>query len=147
MTKAFVVLLGVCLLFPLLEDCGTKGSAGNKGPLMTTAKLATGTWGGQHIQAEVSDRGAQFEFDCGQGVIEQPIVLDRKGRFELAGRYFREHGGPSRNDEENKGITVSYSGAVRDSELSLTITNPATKESLGNYALTLGSEGNLMKCR
>ena len=147
---ALLFLFGVAgLLFPMLGEhgaCGTKGGAINKNPAATD-RLAKGVWGGEHIRADVTDRGVEFEFDCAHGAIEQVIVLTSKGGFDVPGKFIPQHGGPVRDDEENKGIAVRYTGTVRDSELSMTITNTTTKESLGDYLLTRGSEGCVTQCR
>jgi len=152
MTKTIMMLplISACLLFTILGDpgaCGTKGGAVNKMPVANNDKLATGVWGGDHIRAEVTERGAQIEFDCAHGAIDQTIVLNSKGGFDFPGKFTPEHGGPVRDDEENKGISVHYIGTIRGSELSLTITNADTKESIGDYTLTHGSDGRVMKCR
>ena len=152
MTKTIIMfpLISVCLLFTIMCDrraCGTKGGAINKTPVENNDKLATGVWGGDHIRAEVTESGAQIEFDCAHGAIDQTIVLNSKGGFDVAGKFTPQHGGPVRDDEENKGISVHYVGTIRGSELSLTITNADTKESIGDYILTHGNEGRVMKCR
>lgn len=152
MTKTILMfpLISACLLFTILGDrgaCGTKGGAINKTPAENNDKLATGVWGGDHIRAEVTESGAQIEFDCAHGAIDQAIVLNSKGGFDVPGKFTPQHGGPVRDDEENKGISVHYIGTMRGSELSLTITNADTKESLGDYILTNGNEGRVMKCR
>jgi hypothetical protein len=152
MTKIIIMLplISACLLFTILGDrsaCGTKGVAVNKTSIENNDKLAPGVWGGNHIRAEVTAAGAQIEFDCAHGAIEQAIVLNSKGGFDVPGKYAPEHGGPVRDNEESKGISVRYVGTIRGSELSLTITNADTKESLGEYTLTHGSDGRIMKCR
>lgn len=152
MSKAVVIfpLIGACLLFTILGGrgaCGTRGGAIGKTPAETNDKLATGVWGGEHIRAEVTDRGAEIEFDCAHGAIEEAIALNSNGGFDVPGKYAPEHGGPVRDNEESKGISVHYVGTVRDSELTLTITNTETKESIGDYILTHGREGRVMKCR
>ena len=151
MTKAVVMfsLLGACLLFTMLggrSACGTKGGAINKIPVERNDKLATGIWGGEHIRAEVSDKGAEIEFDCAHGAIEEAIVLNANGGFDVSGKFAPQHGGPVRNDEVSNGISVHYIGRVQDSELTLTIVNTDTKETIGDFTLTHGSEGRLKKC-
>ena len=151
MTKAVVMfpLLGACLLFMMLGErgaCGTKGGAINKTPVERDDKLATGIWGGEHIHAEVTDKGAEIEFDCAHGTIEEAIVLNGKGGFEVSGKFVPQHGGPVRKDEVSKGISVRYIGRVQDSELTLTIVNTDTKETIGDFTLKHGSEGRLRKC-
>jgi hypothetical protein len=38
--------------------------------------VTTGTWGGEHVFLEVSEKGADVEFDCARGQISQPIALE-----------------------------------------------------------------------
>ena len=152
MTKAVVMfpLIGACLLFTILGDrgaCGTRGGAVNKTPVARNDKLPTGIWGGDHIRAEVTDGGAEIEFDCAHGAIEEAIAPDSKGGFDVPGKYAPERGGPVRNDEASKVILVRYVGSVRDSEISLTIINTDTKETIGAFTLTHGNDGRVMKCR
>jgi len=118
-----------------------------KPPAETNDKLAAGVWGGQHIRAEVTESGADIEFDCAHGAIVQPIVLDGKGGFDLKGKFAPEHAGPIRRDQEDNSRSVRYVGKVKGEELTLTISDLNTKESLGDFTLTHGSDGRLMKCR
>jgi hypothetical protein len=143
-------LTGVCLVLTMLGNggsCRPKEGAVMKAPVEKNDKLQTGVWGGQHIRAEVTDRGAAIEFDCANGAIDEPITLDDKGSFDVKGKFAAEHGGPIRRDEEDNGRSVRYVGQVKDKELTLTISDLNTKENLGSFTLTLGSDGRLMKCR
>jgi hypothetical protein len=149
----------IALIFPLLcvgmlfmifggvGSCRDMQGASNRGAVQKTDRLANGVWGGEHIRMEVTDSGADIEYDCAHGVIDEPIVLDGEGNFDVKGKYLREHGGPIRKVEENNGITVRYVGHASGKELSLTITNPDKKETIGTFTLTQGSEGRVMKCR
>ncbi len=141
--------IGICLLAILGDSgsCRTKEAAVNKAPVERNDKLATGVWGGQHIRAEVTDRGADIEFDCAHGAIDQPIVLDGKGSFDVKGKFNTEHPGPVRKDEESNDRLARYVGHVKDQELTLTITDAGTKETIGSFTLTHGSDGRIMKCR
>ena len=71
----------------------------------------------------------------------------RNGDFDVRGKYMPEHGGPIRNDEESTSLSVRYVGHAIDNELTLTVTIPDKKETVGTYNLTHGSEGRVMKCR
>src|SRR5258708_22943844 len=126
MSKSVVMfpLIGACLLFTMLGGrgaCGTHEGAVNKTPVERNDKLPTGIWGGDHIRAEVTDRGTEIEFDCAHGAIEGVIALNSKGGFDVLGKYAPEHGGPVRDDETSKGISVRYIGTVRDSGISRAI--------------------------
>jgi hypothetical protein len=145
-----LLFIALPLLFSLLGQtgsCRNKEKAMNTAPLERLGRLANGVWGGQHIRMEVTENGAQIEYDCARSTINEPIVLDRAGRFDVKGRFIREHGGPIRSDEEPSTAAARYVGAVQDQKLTLTITNTESGETLGSFTLTKGNEGRLMKCR
>jgi len=144
------LLLAVSLLVTIPGEggsCRNKEAAVSKAPVETNNRLAKGVWGGQHIRLEVTDSGANIEYDCANSTIDQPIVLDREGNFDVRGKYMPEHGGPIRKDEESNSYSVRYVGHASDKKLTLTITIPDKKETIGNFTLTHGSEGRVMKCR
>lgn len=150
-----ITLAAICLIVSVIGQGGSC-RASNAGPSnanseMKTAtktdKLAAGVWGGQHVRAEVTEVGATFEFDCAHGAIAQAIVLDKNGKFEVPGKFATEHAGPIRRDEESNDRAVRYAGSVKGQELTLTITDTTSKEVIGTFTLTNGSEGRLMKCR
>lgn len=142
--------LAVCLLFTILGEgrsCRGKEAERSRAPVERSDKLANGVWGGQHIRLEVIDSGAKIEYDCAQSTIDEPIILDGEGNFDVKGKFMPEHGGPIRRDEENSGYAVHYTGKVKDGNMTITVTNPEKKETIGSFTLTRGSEGRLMKCR
>jgi hypothetical protein len=143
-------LASVCLGIAMLGDAGScrqKQGAAMKPPAERNDKLANGVWGGQHIRAEVTDSGANLEFDCAHGTIDQPIVMDGKGSFDVKGKFTTERGGPTRRDEESNDRLVRYIGHLNDQALSLTIIDAGTKEKIDRFTLTHGSDGRIMKCR
>jgi hypothetical protein len=142
-------LATICVLLALSghgASCNSKPTTADSGTARVSQELARGIWGGQHVHAEVSDRGAEIEFDCAQGSIAQKIVLDGSGRFDVEGSFRTQHGGPIREDENNS-RPVRYRGSVSDKEMELTVFDPKTKETIGTFALRFGNEGRLMKCR
>jgi|ERR1043166_7211129 hypothetical protein len=151
-----MITLGtICLMASVLAQVGSCGASNTKAGNMNSnvissgsdGKLATGIWGGQHVHAEVSETGAQFEFDCAHGAITQSIPLDATGKFDVPGKFAPEHGGPVRRDEESNDRAVRYAGRVNQQEMALTISDAGTKEEIGTFQLRHGSEGRLMKCR
>ena len=56
-------------------------------------------WGGTGIQLTVNDATATVEFDCAHGTIDQPLLIDQDGRFDIPGTFVREHGGPIQEGE------------------------------------------------
>ena len=84
--------------------------------------------------------------DCAHGTIDQPLTMDAKGAFRADGRFYPEHGGPTRRDESGEGGAARYSGTVSGRSLTLTV-KLGDGETLGPYRLTLGRPPRLMKCR
>lgn len=96
---------------------------------------------------EVTGKGAAIEYDCAHGTISEPLRLDSEGRFQAKGTHVREHGGPIRNEETPVSHPANYSGKVHDKTMMLTVTLTDSSETIGTFALTQGSEGQLFKCR
>src|SRR6266850_1056540 len=151
MSKMLLTLtsIAVCLLAILGDggSCHTKKGTVNKAPVEINDRLANGVWGGQHIRAEVTDSGTDIEFDCAHGTIDQPIVLDAKGSFDVKGKFTPERGGPIRRDEKSNDRLVRYVGQVKDQAMTLTIRDAGTKETIDSFSLTHGSDGRIRKCR
>ncbi|MFN2579315.1 MAG: hypothetical protein ABR607_16720 [Pyrinomonadaceae bacterium] len=140
------ILCAVLTLIAHGGSCNSAGTNSKSAPPHRDEALATGIWGGQHIQAEVTNRGAEIEFDCAHGSIPQQISLDNSGQFDANGTYSPEHAGPIR-DDENSSRPVRYKGNVKENSMSLTIADARTKEIVGTFTLTLGNDGRIMKCR
>lgn len=147
LTLSFVTF---SLLFSILGQsgsCRSQEAKMNNAPAGSNERLAAGVWGGQHIRMEVTDDGAQIEYDCARSTIDQPITLDSQRRFAVKGKFTGEHGGPIREDEVPNVSPVRYAGQVSGDTLTLTVTHDETGESFGTYTLTRGSAGRVMKCR
>jgi hypothetical protein len=109
-------------------------------------RLQTGTWGGPHIQIEVGPRSATIEYDCANGTIDGPMTMDSKGRFNWRGTHNREHGGPTRIDEQSNGRRAIYSGWIKGDTMTLTVKLADTNEVVETFALKRGSPGRVFKC-
>ena len=109
--------------------------------------LTPGVWGGEHIRFVVAEGGAAVEYDCARGTVEGRIVVDREGRFSVAGLHYEERGGPIRADDSAAGHPVRLTGRVGGSLMKLTVTRADTKEVVGTYTLTRDGEAELVKCR
>jgi hypothetical protein len=107
----------------------------------------TGTWGGEHIGLEVSDEGGRVEYDCAHGTIDEQLVTDARGGFELRGTHVRERGGPVRKDEPEERHPAVYKGQIEGDTMTLAVTESDTGESVGTFTLTLGRRPRITKCR
>jgi hypothetical protein len=152
MNQLTTVLVTLPLLIAISvqgESCGstrqpsvvTKNAA-----VQQEGRMTKGIWGGDHISLEVTDDGAQVEYDCAHGTISEPLRVDTQGKFSAKGTHFRERGGPQRADAEDKGEPVIYSGTTDGKTATFTITNSITDEVIGTFAITLGKKSRIVKC-
>jgi hypothetical protein len=109
--------------------------------------LLPGVWGGEHIRFEVTEAGANVEYDCAHGTVEGKIVVDSRGRFNVYGLHYEERGGPVRPGGEAAGYRVRLSGRVGGSLLKLTVTRAGTRRVVGTFDLARDREPVLVKCR
>lgn len=107
----------------------------------------TGAWGGEHIGLEVTEQGATVEYDCAHGTIDEKVVTDAVGNFNLRGTHVREHGGPVRKDEREDSHPAAYKGKIKGDTMTLTVTETDTGETVGTFTLTLGRQPRITKCR
>jgi hypothetical protein len=130
--------VGVLLLLTLLTI-----SAAAK--IQKMRRISTGLWGGQHISMKVGAKSATIEYDCANGVIDGPLVVDAHGRFNLRGTHHMEHGGPIRADESSKGQPATYTGSISGNTMTLTLKFGDADAEM--FTLEKGKEGELFKCK
>jgi hypothetical protein len=111
-----------------------------------TRKVPPGLWGGDHVRMIVSSDGALLEYDCANGKIDRPLILDVKGGFSMQGSYIAERGGP-RRDADAARTRARYVGRVSGDTMRLTVTLDNSKKPVGEFALTRGTDTLLTKCR
>lgn len=121
----------------LLSSC-----ASSTGPDMF---VSAGSWGGEHAVLTVETNSASIEFDCAHGSLPAPIALTQD-RFDVAGDYVQEHGGPIREGEQVVHRPARYQGAVDGKTMTLTVTLNDTGDRIGSFTLTHGVSGRVFKC-
>lgn len=145
-----ITLITICLIVIVIAQGGSCRSSNANADMTTspkTEKLPSGVWGGEHINAQVTETGVEIEFDCAHGSIPTQVVLDAQGRFNMRGKFTAERGGPIRRDETGNDRAVQYAGTVKGKEMTLTISDSNTKEVIDSFTLRHGSEGRIRKCR
>jgi hypothetical protein len=103
-------------------------------------------WGGEHVRMELTEIGADLDFDCAMGTIDQPLALPAAGRFQARGTYTQERGGPVTKDG-NQAVAATYVGTIKGDSMQLEIVLVSSKETVGTYELVRGSSGHVVKCR
>src|SRR5690349_24512123 len=73
-------------------------------------RIPRGDWGGDHINMNVGDTSAKIEYDCAQGFIQGPLVVDDEGKFNLHGTFTPERGGPTRLGDKPREQPATYAG-------------------------------------
>lgn len=108
-------------------------------------QIPAGVWGGDHVRLEVGSKSASIEYDCAHGVIEGPLVIDAKGRFNLRGTHTPERGGPVRSDETPRRLPANYVGSITGNKMTLTLKLADSEDE--TFTLEKGKEANLFKCK
>jgi hypothetical protein len=118
--------------------------ASNPGDASRLERVPKGEWGGQHVRLTVEDAGGTIEFDCAHGSLDEPLLLDGSGRFDVKGRLVAE-GGPVRKDEPETARPARYRGESDGQHLSLQVTLEGGEDA-GTFSLAKGSPPRLFKC-
>lgn len=111
-----------------------------------TQRIPRGEWGGDHISMNVGERSAKIEYDCAEGEIQGPLVVDGQGKFELHGTFTMERGGPIRQGESSRPQPASYSGEIKGNTMTL-ILKISDSEDAETFTLEKGKAGKLVKCK
>ena len=106
----------------------------------------TGVWGGKHIGIVVSDSSTTLEYDCAHGTIDEPIIPDDEGRFEVSGVHVFEHGGPIRIDEIPDEHPALYKGHIVGKEMTLILVITDTDTVIDTFSLSSGVDPLIYKC-
>jgi hypothetical protein len=139
----YIKLALMIVLMPLLLLFFSPGAEGQTDRLR---RVPDGVWGGEHMGLWVEKERARIEYDCGRGRIDEPLVLDRRGRFNVRGTHYKEHGGPVRIDEQKAGQPARYTGKLVAQTLTITVTLMDTQKPIGTFRLTHNEEPRIVKC-
>ncbi len=103
------------------------------------------TWGGDHLELEVTADGANLNFDCASGTITHSLAVDAQGKFRAKGTFTRERPGPVTRDSPGA-AQATYTGAIQGDTMHLVV-SAGGPEPYGEYVLTRGKPGRVVKCR
>ncbi len=147
--RAYCILVVLPLLM-LVAGPGQSADQRHKrkhgAPTPKMNRLPTGNWGGKHIEVKVTEAGAQISYDCARGTIDESIVLDKDGKFDVKGRHFVERGGPLRASDNNAGQPARYTGTAIGKTMTLSVMLTDAKESIGTFTVSRGQPARLFKC-
>ncbi len=109
--------------------------------------VPSGRWGGEQLILTVTEAGATAEFECAAGVVTEPLALDAQGRFDSAGTYAAESGGPVSTTQTPSVLSARYTGRlVDDRHLMLSVLLPDSGTTHGPFRLERGHDPALERC-
>jgi hypothetical protein len=111
-----------------------------------TSPLPAGDWGGVHLLLTLTATGGAAEYDCAHGSISSPVQVDGSGRFDVAGTFVPERGGPSRIGETLPEYPARYAGRIIGDLMTITVTRTDSAISVGSYSLQRGAQARVLKC-
>lgn len=102
--------------------------------------VLTGVWGGRGVELATDRDGAILKRECGGGRIDQPIVVDAWGWFDVAGKeFFIDH-------DTSAERVVRYTGRVADDKLALYVWRLDSALTVGPMQLELGRRPTVAPC-
>jgi hypothetical protein len=108
-----------------------------KSPVAAGGVLLTGSWGSPQGRFTGTEVSTQFTGPCGSGNTNEPIMLDRHGRFDMIGRYGASGGVFS---------DARFKGAVSDKKISLHVKLADSTDAVAPITLDLGQQPALATC-
>jgi hypothetical protein len=109
------------------------------------SKQLQGLWGGDHIGLTVVKDGAQIEFDCAAGSIDEPFLTDSSGRFALLGSWWFTPPVLPQDWQPDK-RRARYSGLVEGNRMTLMVTRLEDNQWLGTFTLFFQRPPFLLRC-
>jgi hypothetical protein len=154
----FTIFLAIALTLPTnscekgkVKDKTKNGTSQSEAATVATnssvadQRVPEGKWGGPHVRLDVSSAGADFEFDCAHGRLQDPLTL-QNGRFATTGTYIRERG-PVRIEGKEEGIRAYFKGVVEGNKMTLTFSLSEDGSDAETFTLTHGADARLFKCK
>lgn len=139
----YIWLTAVIIMLPLVLLCFRREAHGQRSKVR---RVPAGVWGGEHIGIWVEQEGARIEYDCGSGTIDEPLLLDRRGRFAVKGTHYVAHGGPVRIGESLAGQPARYTGSLAGQTLTISVRLMNLPATVGTFRLQYNQEPRVVKC-
>jgi hypothetical protein len=108
-----------------------------KSPVAVGGVLLTGSWGSAQGRLTATEASTQFTGACGSGDANEPILLDKHGRFDMVGRYGVSGSVPS---------DARFIGVVSSKKVTLRVKLSDSSEAVAPITLDLGQQPALATC-
>ena len=107
--------------------------------------LPAGLWGGDQAELTVTADGATVRLFCAHGAVDQPILYDGNGRFDVGGWQVRE-GGPVPIDDTPFRLPARYTGWTDGQTIIFSVAVDGFSQPLGPFKLVRGQKSLLGTC-
>ena len=107
-------------------------------PVAAGGVMLTGQWGSEQGRFTATQATTVFNGACGSGSTSEPIMLDKKGRFDLTGLY----GAAGTAQSEAR-----FRGSVGSKTLTLRVQRADSSEAVASIVLNLGQQPTLASCQ
>ena len=107
-------------------------------PVGTGGIMLTGQWGSEQGRFTATQVSTVFNGSCGSGSTTEPVMLDKKGRFDLTGLY-----GAAGTAQ----TAARFRGSVGSKTLTLRVIRAESSEAVAPIVLNLGQQPTLASCR
>jgi hypothetical protein len=105
------------------------------------------SWGAEHISLTITKAGADLNYDCAHGSVDEPIKIAPDGTFSAKGTHVIEGPGPIRVGRAPNSHPALYTGHVDEKTMTLHVKLTDTNQEIGTFKLEQGREGRVFKCR
>jgi hypothetical protein len=95
---------------------------------------------------QVDESGATVQFDCAHGRIPSVLALDADGRFEVAGVFVPESGGPIHEGDPEDARAAVYAGRLQGDELTFSVRLSEDGSEVGTFTARLRAPALLFRC-
>ncbi|MDZ4676822.1 MAG: hypothetical protein SGI74_04860 [Oligoflexia bacterium] len=115
-------------------------------PQVGTNAVASGRWGGEHVELNITENGGAIKLDCGVGVVEQKILTNSHNQFEVKG-YLILTNGPVTSTGLPIRLPTNFQGVIQNNRMSLNVSYLTINQTVTNsYQLSLGAQGQFSRC-
>lgn len=121
----------------LVGALATTVYSGCQSPVAAGGVMLTGQWGSEQGRFTATQASTAFNGACGSGNTIEPIMLDKKGRFDLTGLY-----GAAGTAQG----AARFRGTVGSKTLTLRVLKSDSTEAVASIVLNLGQQPALATC-
>jgi len=124
-------------LFVLLGAVAGAAWQACKSPAAPGGVLLTGSWGSPQGRLTATQVSTQFNGACGVGNTNEPLLLDKKGRFNMVGVYGARGAAQS---------AARFKGSVASEKVMLRVMLADSSQAVAPIELHLGQQPALASC-